>query len=431
MERVGPETGTGDERGRGRGLERYASAPPNRRGRKLPWILFVLVACIMVAGRLLEYRVTGEPPDGWFLDSLMGLAFMSFPAVGALIASRHRSNAFAWLLLGVGGMAAVLVAASGYAAWAVPRGHDDPLAVLTAWLYQWLWFPLILTIPTLMFLLFPTGRYASPFWKWVGRVTIVFIALATVPGMLQDRLVVEYTLVGNPNDVGFASLDNPIGIPAITDAEEQFGWIFAGALPLVILSLLSLVFRYRRAEVIERQQMKWVGVAAVLFGFTILVGEQTGFGEALLPIALMMLPASMAVSILKYRLYEIDVIVNRALVYGALSALLVGAYLAIVFALQNLLGPITRDSDIAVAGSTLAVAAMFRPLRSRVQHFIDRRFYRRKYDAQHTLEVFSSRLRDEVDLRHLASDLADVVTDTMQPAYVSVWLRGPEWIETR
>ncbi len=411
--------------GEGERLERARGAEDSGSGHaRLPWVVLGLVLIVMAVGRYLEYRVNGEPPDGWVADTLMGIAFMSFPAMGALIVSRRRGHGFGWLLLAIGGAAAVLVAASGYAAWRVPAGHDDALTVLAAWIYQWLWFPLILSVPTFLVLLFPTGSYPSARWRWVGRATLLFMAIITIPAMLEDKLVVEDCAErGGRTTCRDAMLDNPIGVGFFTDVEQQLGVVFFAVFPLVVLSLASLVFRYRSAGTIERLQMKWVGVAAVFFGLALLLGDSVGISDRLFPVFLMMLPLSMGVSILKYRLYEIDVILNRALVYGLLSAILVGAYLGTVFALQNVLGPLTQDSDIAVAGSTLAVAALFRPLRSRVQEFIDRRFYRRKYNAQLTLENFAAHLRDEVDLDHLAHDLADVVRDTMQPSHVSVWLR--------
>lgn len=418
MERGDPGMGTGG--GRAQGDEDRRSGHS-----RLPWVLFGVVLIVMIVGRYIEYRVNGEPPDGWVADSLMGIAFMSFPAMGALIVSRRGGHAFGWLLLAIGGAAAVLVASTGYAAWRVPAGHADPLTVLAAWISQWLWFPLIVSVPTFLVLLFPTGTYPSRRWRWVGRSTLLFLAVITIPAMLEDKLLVEDCAEeGGDTVCREVMLDNPIGVGFINDVEQQLGVAFLAVVPLVLLSFVSLVFRYRSAGTVERQQMKWVGMAALFFGTSILLGESVGLSERLFPFFLMMLPVSMAVSILKYRLYEIDVIVNRTLVYGALTAILVGLYLATVFVLQALLSGFTQESDLAVAGSTLAVAAMFRPLRVRVQHFIDRRFYRRKYDAQQTLQNFSARLRDEVDLDHLARDLSNVVRETMQPAYISVWLRS-------
>ncbi len=374
----------------------------------------------MTLGRYMEYRAHGAPPDGWFADSVMGLAFMSFPAVGALIASRDRGGAFGWLLLAIGGGAAVLVASSGYAAWAIPLGHDDPLAVLTAWIYQWLWSPVMVSVGTFLFLLFPTGTYPSPRWRWVGRATLLFLVLITVPAMMKDRLEVE----GRAGTAERFSIDNPIGLSFFTDPEEH-SFLFAGFFPLVILSIASLVFRYRGGDAVQRQQMKWVGIAAVLFGISGIVFDALGLSDTLFAVSLMMLPTSMAIAIFRYRLYDVDLIINKTLVYGLLSALLAGVYLMIIVLLQQLLGDVTEQNDFAIAASTLAVAGLFRPLRTRVQTFIDQRFYRRKYNARLTLESFSSRVRDDVDLDHLAHDLTSVVRETMQPAHVSVWLRRP------
>ncbi len=401
-------------------LERFVWA--RRVKQRWPWPLFALTVAVMAVGRYTEYRAYGPPPHGWFADSVMGLAFMSFPAVGALIASRDRGGGFGWLLMGIGGGAAVLVASSGYAAWAIPLGHHDPLALLTAWIYQWLWFPLVASVATFLFLLFPTGTYPSPRWRWVGRATMLLLVLITVPNMVEDRLEGE----GTAGTGDRFSIDNPIGVSFLTDAEEQLDVLFVGLFPLVILSITSLVFRYRGGDSVQRQQMKWVGIAAILFGAAVTVGEVLGLAETLFPVLLMMLPSSMAIAIFRYRLYDVDLIINKTLVYGLLSALLATAYLTIIVLLQRLLGDVTEQNDFAVAGSTLAVAALFRPLRAHVQAFIDRRFYRRKYNARLTLESFSSRLRDDVDLDHLAQDLTSVVRETMQPAHVSVWLRRPD-----
>jgi hypothetical protein len=183
---------------------------------------------------------------------------------------------------------------------------------------------------------------------------------------------------------------------------------------------------------VERQQMKWFVTAVSIFPILFVVSQfvdQVGdseddyLGFIVIVVALLLIPVSMGVGILKHRLYDIDVVVNRVLVYGALTGILGAAYLGIVVVLQRFADSFTRDSDLAIAGSTLVVAALFRPLRVRVQAFIDRRFYRRKYDAAETLGEFSSRLRDQVDLDSLTQELVDVVGSTMQPAHASVWLR--------
>jgi hypothetical protein len=207
----------------------------------------------------------------------------------------------------------------------------------------------------------------------------------------------------------------------------------------MVASAVALVLRFRRSRGEERLQLKWLAAAAGTVASLYLVamaGSLTyAFSDAkadplwaqvLDQVALVscgLIPIAIGIAILKHRLYDIDLIINRTLVYGGLTALLAATYFGIVVLLQGVI-PAAGDSDLTIAGSTLAVAALFRPLRARVQSFIDRRFYRRKVDAQRTLESFSSRLRDDVDLDHLSADLLGVVRDTLQPAHASLWLRG-------
>jgi peptidoglycan/LPS O-acetylase OafA/YrhL len=232
--------------------------------------------------------------------------------------------------------------------------------------------------------------------------------------MLQGKLDIE----------GHA-IDNPIGILPFADGEEAIQPAFLAFFPLMLLSASSLVARFRKAKAEERQQLKLLIWGASIFVVTTILGDRLDLPEVLFPLTLWMIPAAIAVAILKYRLYDIDAIINRTLVYALLTALLGLIYFGIVVILQQVLSPVTQQSDLAIAGSTLAVAALFRPMRSRVQEFIDRRFYRRRYDATETLETFSARLRDRVDLPSLTDDLVTVVATTMEPAHASIWLRKP------
>jgi hypothetical protein len=193
-------------------------------------------------------------------------------------------------------------------------------------------------------------------------------------------------------------------------------------------SMASLVVRFRRSHGVERQQLKWMAAAAALVVAAWSVNAF--FDQALktdisliLPLALLALPAAAAIAVLRYRLWDLGLVVRRTLVYGGLSATLAGTYIGIVLLLQLALEPLTSDSGLAIAGSTLAVAALFRPARGRIQELVDRRFYRRRYDAARTVESFSARLRDEVELESLSAELREVVRETVQPAHVSLWLR--------
>jgi hypothetical protein len=243
---------------------------------------------------------------------------------------------------------------------------------------------------------------------------LLIIGYAFAPGPLEDLPRVE----------------NPLGIDgSLGDVFELFQGVgFACFALAAIGSTGSLVVRFRRSHGVERQQLKWMAAAAALVVAAWLLHAFVDEALAedislIIPLALLALPAAAAVAILRYRLYDFDLVVNRTLVYGALTATLAGSYLGIVLLLQLALEPLTSDSGLAIAGSTLAVAALFRPLRGRIQELVDRRFYRRRYDAARTVERFSARLRDEVELESLSAELRGVVRETVQPAHVSLWMR--------
>jgi hypothetical protein len=246
------------------------------------------------------------------------------------------------------------------------------------------------------------------------------LGYAFAPGRLED----------------YPRVDNPLGAGGL--AGDVSTVLLNAGFPLfsvaALLAAASLVVRYRRSRSIERQQLKWMAAAAAIVVLSWLVSGTLdwGFGidiSAILPLALLGLPAAAAVAVLRYRLYDLDLVVNRALVYGGLSVALAGTYIGSVLLLQLVLGSLTPDSDLAIAGSTLAAAALFRPARRRIQATVDRRFYRRRFDAARTVEAFSTRLRDEVELDAVEGELRAITAATMQPAYVSLWLSRPE--ETR
>jgi hypothetical protein len=279
------------------------------------------------------------------------------------------------------------------------------------------WIPFILLPATFLLLLFPDGRLLSPRWRpigWCAAVAISggFITQALTPGKLED-----YPQVTNPFGVTSSVLDPLTGLS------------FLLILVAIVGSSASLIIRFRRAEGVQRLQMKWLAfagaVAAAVFPIAVLAYSVAdgAVSNVAIMLSVLGLPVAAGVAILRYRLYDIDVVINRTLVYGALTATLAASYLGSVLLLQLALSGLTAGSGLAVAASTLAVAGMFTPARSRIQELVDRRFYRRKYDAARTLETFAARLRDEVDLGALDAELRDVVAETMQPAHVSLWLR--------
>jgi hypothetical protein len=272
-------------------------------------------------------------------------------------------------------------------------------------------------------LLLPGGKLPSRRWRPVARLGALAAALWVGSAMFAPGPLVEFE----------SNIQNPLGIPVLGGLIDLAKTVLGPVvLAIPLLGIASLVMRPRRADGTERQQLKWIAFGAatipLCFGsiwtYERIIGDLSDVTVTLIIIvAILAFPVSIAVAMLRYRLYDIDVIINRTLVYGALTAALLAAYLLIVVALSRVLDPVTRESDVAVAASTLAVAALFRPLRARIQGFIDRRFYRAKYDATRALDTFGTRLRDEVDLDLVRSDVLGVVGETLQPVHASLWIK--------
>ena len=263
-------------------------------------------------------------------------------------------------------------------------------------------------------LLFPTGKLPSRRWRPVAWL------IGAAAGMAIAGFV-----LGSPESMGMTGV-NPLESEALTPLGDLVTWVGLALLMVsLILAVASIVVRMRGSRIDERQQFKWLifGAALVPLGNVVATLPVPALIQNLGVCALGGLPIAVGIAVLKYRLYDIDVVINRALVYTALTIVLAATYFAVVVILQQLIGRIAEESDLAIAGSTLAVAALFRPLRTRIQTFIDRRFYRRKYDAAATLGALSSRLRDEVDLESLTKDLTAMIGATVQPGHVSIWLR--------
>jgi hypothetical protein len=379
-------------------------------------------ALLLALAPAAAFATPGRPVS----DFVQGFAFvvplLAFSVVGALIVRRRPENMIGWLLATIGLLWAVVLASAFGSTWALKTGSLPKSVGEWIDVFANAWVPALGLLGTQLPLRVPDGKLPSPRWRWFSRITLGLIAVALV-GMATNPGRVE----------SVAGTANPLG-------SHVLAWLSAAFLLVIACffgGLAAVVVRYRRSTAHDRVQLRWIAFGAAVFvadfALTFLIGiplgDNTAAGTAntaLAQLGFAALPISIGYAVLKHRLYDIDVVINRALVYGALTATLAATYLGSVLLLQLALSGVTRGSGLAVAASTLAVAALFRPARSRIQAAVDRRFYRRKYDAQRTLAAFSARLRDQVDLGALNSDLSAVVRETLQPAHVSLWLReGP------
>jgi hypothetical protein len=392
-----------------------------RTAASLAWSLWALSVAFVGLGLLFLY-LNGSFED--LLDESLGIdavLALSFPTVGAIIASRRPGNVVGWIFCAVGLCGGAEVFTVEYGIYALVTNPGSlPAGVITTWIGTWIWLPSVTLTITFLLLLFPHGRLLSPRWRpvaWLAAgVTIAGTALlAIVPWDLLDP--------GVP-------AQNPVGVEGLRHLGiAPPAPIFLVGIPTMLLSVASLVLRFRRSRGEERQQLKWFVYAGVLVVGALFVPLLVrGAASSVLQLLVMpSLPVAAGVAILRYRLYEIDLIINRTLVYGLLTATLVLVYLGGVVLLQYVFRALTEgESQLAVVASTLVIAALFNPLRRRIQTFIDRLFYRRRYDAAKTLEAFSARLRDRTDLDALSGDLVGVVRETLQPAHVLLWLRPPQ-----
>ena len=392
--------------------------------RRLAWALSAITVALAAgtaAFAIVDDGTRLPAADGGEVEPLGELMFavmvIAFGGLGALLATRRPRNPIGWILV----VSALSLSVSGIArGWYVHGFYADPGSQpppdLLLWVGNWIWvfgFPPLITV---LLLLFPDGRLPSRRWRpvgWVVGTTLAMLAIgfAFEPGGLDD----------------FPRVENPLGasggLGRLVDAVQAAG--FAVFVAAAIGSASALVVRFRRSRGVERQQLKWMAAAAALVVVAwltnSLLDQAFGVNSAFfLPIFLLAIPTAATVAILRYRLYDLGRIVNRTLVYGALTATLAATYLGLVL----LLGLTVGESNVAIAISTLAVAALFRPARARIQAAVDHRFYRRRYDAAQTLEAFGVRLRDELDLDALQAELRDVVGETVQPTQVSLWLRS-------
>ena len=388
------------------------------RAPRLAWLLLALYLALIP----LCLFVRGPDPDQG--EPLFLLAALGFPLVGGLIASKRPDNPIGWLLLAM----ALVFGLNLFAAAFVETGGGSG-SKLAAWYDAWSFDVWLLLGVVILPLVFPDGRLLSPRWRWVVRTGLAALPLgiagtAFKPGPLGTNRKPD--------------VQNPLGVPALKGVLSVLN-VAGEVLFLVCIAaaVVAVVLRLRRSRGEARLQLKWfawVGSVMIVGFFVAAVAAAFGddspiafAGNIGWPVGLFSLivgiPVATGISVLRYRLYEIDVVINRTLVYGSLTATLAAVYVGSVLLLQLALNSVTSDSSLAVAVSTLGVAALFRPARSRIQALVDHRFYRRKYDAAVTLESFSARLREQVDLDSLGGELRAVVTETMQPSHVSLWLK--------
>jgi hypothetical protein len=396
------------------------------RSRRIGWLAWSLWGLTMALEVAAIWLWLGNHSRGGGYFAPQVFLVPGFATVGALIAAR-RANTVGWLFVGLGLVAALHAFSMAYAERdSLIAPASLPAIYFIGLLSGWLW-PLNYFLLALVLLLFPDGRLPSPRWRPAAR----FILVAWGVSILLNALGPSE---GNPLSV--LALQRPAGhlLLLIINAAALAGLVISAAAPFL---------RFRRAGYQQRQQLKWVAFTVAVSVLSVLVS--LGLDELFPGVPVIGLlgllgflgvvvgfPVAVAVAILRHRLYDIDRVINRTLVYGLLTVLLAGIYAGVVLVLGQLFGGIGEQAPSwAVAGATLAVAALFQPARRRIQAVVDRRFNRRKYDAARTVEAFSSRLRDEVDLDTLSAELLAVVDDTVQPAKASLWLRSPTQVSPR
>ncbi|HET6659999.1 MAG TPA: hypothetical protein VFH16_08800 [Rubrobacter sp.] len=418
----------------------------------LAWCLWLLCVSLISFALLFSFLAsptpaTDTPPA---ITAFLSALSLAFPTVGALVASRRPENPIGWIFCGTGLLYGVQAFASGYANYAL-LGHTGSLPgeELMAWLSGWIGVPILPLAGALLVLLFPNGKLLSRNWQpvvWMAVCGSAMLALGAAlgPGSLSFQPTFDNPLglggaIGKLGPSGSSPLFDPPSLARSADTKINVGGVveilvrvgFFIVLVSWLFSVAAMIMRMDQARGAERQQLKWFvyTVALLVVGF---LAALLGFGQHSVAwnmgiAAFNFLPIAAGIAILRYRLYDIDVVINRTLVYGVLTAALALVYVGSIVLFQGLFRALTGEtSQLAVVASTLAIAALFVPLRRRVQAFIDRRFYRRNYDVAKTLQAFNMRLRNDVDLDSVADDLVEVVKETMQPAHVSLWLRPPE-----
>ena len=388
------------------------------RSTRVAWSMLAVFAVGYLAVPLSFANGNVQREPGFYLA--LTVAFTAFMVVGAVIVAHRPGNALGWIFSAIGLLSSAGVLAMEYAEYAyLTRPGSLPGAALAAW-FSWWWLPILSLIFVFTPLLFPTGRLPSPHWRPVAVTGALAITAVAVLGAVQPTLKLQNEEVYLPNPVGLAGAPDP--------EDGALGAVLLGVLAAcMVASVVSVVLRFRRSSGVERQQLKWFTYAAALM----LVANVVTFtflpegvaSDVLFGLSIAFVPIAAGVAILRHRLYDIDRLINRTLVYATLTAVLGTVYAGAVLVLGLFGGVGGELPSWAVAGATLAVAALFQPARRRIQAVVDRRFNRRRYDAARTVEAFSARLRDQIELDTLSAELLAGVEQTLEPTTVSLWLR--------
>jgi hypothetical protein len=430
---------------------RRVSLMSRRTAAWLAWSVWAVCVVLIALALVLDFTTEELPLElgGFRYDPgfavLTGVLSLAFPAVGALIASRLPTNPIGWIFCGLGLIYATQRFAIAYADHALLETFALPWAEFAAWFSTWIAFAFP-TLAVFLMLLFPGGRLPSRRWRIVVWLTVLGAAMSALGVAFMPGILHRHSNVANPFEIvgviygrlttyHFFGVSRLLGMTLLSTS--------------ILTALFSVILRLRHARGDDRQQLRWFLFAAVPLTFlgsldalnTMVIAFTTDFTfrpvyilyslGLLVPVvyvevlALLLVPVCTYIAILRYNLYDIDVVINRTLVYGSLTATLVALYFVGIVVLQSVFVLLTgQQSTLAVVASTLLIAALFSPLKRRIQSFIDRRFYRSKYDARKTLEAFSATLRNETDLEALREDLISVVRETMHPEHVSLWLRS-------
>jgi len=351
---------------------------------------------------------------------------LTFSVVGAIVASRRPQNPIGWIYLAIGLSQSLSVFTFPYAGYGLIVAPGSlPMADVVSWVAAWIWAPGLVLFMTIALLLFPDGRYLSPRWRLVGAAAIGAMVLMTVPVAVLDWPLRGAALIQETDAASGAPIDLPFAIQLV-----GLGIVAAAA----VASLASLVLRWRRAQGIERAQLKWLAFAVsveipVLFGITflpllfpMLSDIDPRLGAMVTLVTTPLIPVAIGIAILRYRLYDIDRIISRTVSYAVVTLTLAVVFIGVVLGLTAVFESFTGGNTVAVAASTLIVAALFQPLRRRVKTRIDRRFDRARYDGQRTADAFAGLMRDETDLGAVAADLTSVIDQVLAPRDTTLWI---------